>query len=288
MRTAISVLLIGLVLAADAKAASADDDETARDPHNIVFEGVKSFEAETIRKRLAIDIDLQVAGHPQNALANYLKKLEEVLLSGYRTSGFRSARIEARFDPKRRRVIARVEEGPRSRCAKIRVTGLDREESQDLVAELIQDVPPANAVPIVVARDDGTTQTIWETATGSPAKLLKPAWKAGEPFPFDGSLEARIEKRLTQWFWDRGRVLTRFHVWFRIKDGSDDANLLVAVDDPGVPATIGEIDVQGARISTPQDVLEYLAVRPGMAFDGRVEAQLQRRLWESGRFITAE
>jgi hypothetical protein len=288
MRTAISVLLIGLALAPCANAASADDDEIVRDPRNIVFEGVKSFDPDAIRKRLAIDIDVQVAGHPQNALANYLQKLEEVLRSGYRTSGFQSASIEARFDPKRRRVIVRIQEGRRSRCSKIRVAGLDHEESQELVAELIQEVPPANAVPLVVARDDGTTRTVWETPTGSPAKLLNPAWKVGEPFPFDGSLEARVEKRLTQWFWERGRVLTRFHVWFRIEDGSDDANLVVAVDDPGVPATIGEIEVQGAAINTPENVLEYLAIRPGMPFDGRIEARLQRRLWESGRFINGE
>jgi hypothetical protein len=280
-------LLFGLALAPMASAAAADDDDAMRDPHNIIFDGAKSFDAAELRKRLSLDIDIQVAGHPKNPLPNYLKQVEEILVAGYRNSGFPKARAEARFDAKLRRVIVRVQEGPRYRCGRVQATGLDVKECEALVAELTQEGPPPFAVPVVVSQQDGTTQTMWQSATGTPVKLARPVWHVGEPTSFDKSLMTWVGKRLTQWFWDRGRAFPRYHAKVKTEDGSDAATLVVTVDEPGVAMTIGEIDVEGAKINTPADVLKLLAIRPGMSFDGRLESQLERRLWESGRFFSS-
>jgi hypothetical protein len=282
------MLLVGLALAPLAYAAPADDDEAVRDPQNIIFEGATSFDAESLRKRLALDIDIQVAGHPKNPLPNYLKHVEEVLVAGYRTSGFPKARAEARFDTKQRRVIVRIHEGQRYCCSEVRVKGLDDRERAELVNELTHEVPPPFAVPVVVSRDDGTTQTVWQTATGSPAKPVKPVWQVGEPASFDKSLVAKVKKRLTQWFWDRGRTFARYRAKVEVEEGSDAAILVVTVGDPGAKMTIGDVEVEGTKINSPADVLKFLAIRPGLPFDGRLESQLERRLWESGRFIKAE
>lgn len=268
-----------------AVAVSARDDETARDAQNIVFEGATSFDAEQIKNRLSLDIDFQTACHPSNPWSNYLRRLEELLVTGYRTSGFPKAHAQARFDAKRRQVSVRVHEGQRYRCSRVQVTGLGAHESSALVTELTQEVPPAFAIPIVVTRDDGTTRTVWETEEGKEANPAKPVWKIGEPASFDKSLAADVGARLMQWFWVRGRVLAVYHIEVRVEEGSDGAILDIAVDDPGVPATIGQIEIEGARINSAQDVLKFLAIRPGMPFDAHIELQLDRRMWESGRLI---
>jgi len=67
-------LWLGLALAAGARAAP-EDDESLRDPRNILFEGIKSFEVSQLQKRLALDIDVQVAGHPKSPLPEFLRRL---------------------------------------------------------------------------------------------------------------------------------------------------------------------------------------------------------------------
>ena len=266
-------------------AASAIDDEAARDSSSIVFEGAVSFDAGQIKRRLSRDIDFQLACHPANPWPNYLKQLEEIVVVGYRTGGFAKVRAEARFDAQRRQVVVQVQEGPRYRCSRVQVSGLDARESAALVSELTQEVPAAFAIPIVIEREDGTTRTVYETVEGKEAEPAKPVWKVGEPASFDKSLAADVGKRLMHWFWARGRMLAVYHIEVKIEDGSDAAILVIEVDDPGVPVTVGDIEIEGAKLNSAQDVLDLLAISPGMPFDAHTELQLDRRLWASGRLI---
>ena len=48
----------------------------------------------------ALDVEMQVASHPNNPLPDYLKKLEELVIAGYRDGGFPNVRTTARFDAK--------------------------------------------------------------------------------------------------------------------------------------------------------------------------------------------
>jgi len=98
MRMRIFVMLLAVAFVPSSTAAAPGDDEAMRDPMSILFEGAASFDARQLRKRLALDIDIQVAAHPNNPLSEYLTQLEQVLVSGYRASGFPRARAVARFD----------------------------------------------------------------------------------------------------------------------------------------------------------------------------------------------
>jgi len=135
-----------LTLGAVAQGAP-EDEESLRDPRNILFEGVQSFDVSQLQKRLALDIDVQVAGHPKNPLPDFLKTLEDALVAGYRNSGFPNARAAARFDSKRQRVVARVDEGPRYRCFQVRVSGLAADESSALIAYLTTDAQSVHSIP---------------------------------------------------------------------------------------------------------------------------------------------
>lgn len=274
------------VSAPAADAVSPDEAAAVRDSRSILFEGATSFDAEQIRKQLALDIDFQVACHPSSPLPEYLKQLEDILLSGYRSSGFPNAGVKARFEPKQQQVIVRVQEGPRYRCSSVQITGLDDQETAALALELTQEAPPQYAVPIVVSRSDGTKQTVWETVTGKQVNLLKPLWKVGDPASFDKSLLADVGQRVTDWLWGRGRVLADFRTEVKVENESAAATLVIAVADRGMPATVGEIKVEGARINSADGALQFLGIRRGMPFDGRLEARLERRLWESGRLIS--
>lgn len=287
MRCVVGWMLIGLVIASRVNAAP-HDDESVRDPLNVVFEGVESFDSGQIRKRLALDIEMQVASHPNNAQSVYLKKLEELVATGYRYSGFPHVRATAKFDAKQRKMLVRVQEGARYRCSKVRVIGLAPEDAAALVVALTEKGHSQYDVPVVVPLDDGSMQTVWETVNGVPAKPTKPVWKVGEPVSFDKSVVTQVETRLFQWFWARGRVYAKFHAEIKDDDSTKTAALVVTIDDPGVPTTIGKVLVMGAEKNSAEDVLDFLSIRSGMPLDARTEARLYRRLWESGRLIRAK
>jgi hypothetical protein len=287
LRLVVALLLICLARTSLVIAAPTDD-ESVRDPLHVVFEGVTSFDAVQIRKRLALDVEMQVASHPNNSQSDFLKKLEERVITGYRDSGFPKVRATARLDAKQRKMIVRVEEGARYRCSKVRVIGLVPDDAEALVAALTEKSHAIYDLPVAVPHDDGTTQTVWETVNGVPAKLANPLWKVGEPASFDKSVLTWVDTRLFQWFWARGRVFAKHHAEIKVDDGTNTAVLVVTIDDPGVPTTIGEIVVQGAEKNSADDILKFLEIRPRMRLDARTEARLYRRLWDSARFIRAE
>jgi TPR repeat protein len=62
------------------------------------------------------------------------------------------------------------------------------------------------------------------------------------------------------------------------------ADLLIQVTKPGVVGTLDQIEVEGLRRNSREELLSYLQLRPGMSLSGNVTNDISRRLWDSGRF----
>jgi hypothetical protein len=121
------------------------------DPARVAVEGVQIFTEGDIRRAPQTDWDYLVASHLEATLAECLATLEDRVRAGYRGCGFRAVAIQARFDLSAGRIVAKVTQGPRSRCGGLEVTGLKsipvahftRRFAEELTPARDQTTPPA-------------------------------------------------------------------------------------------------------------------------------------------------
>lgn len=282
------VLLFVAVLAAPGAARPDERDESVRDPQNFAIEGVESFEAADVKNALAADIDVQMASHPDRPFAGFIETVSRRILAGYHSLGFARAKVKVDFDQKWRRVAVWVTEGPQYRCGKVIIAGLDEAQSRAVEESLTVGDHSLYDVPVTLEQPDGTQTTVWEDTAGRRSKARRPLWKLGEPAAVDDGITKKIYERIYDRLSADGRVFARTRI-FRAYDEERrlvDLKIDVSAADRG--ATVGRIDIEGLGANSRDDLLRYLDVRSGASFQGALPAQLQRRLWESGRFITQE
>lgn len=279
-----SAVLLVIPLLNLGQAAFGAGEGALRDPRAFVFEGVGAFDVAQIQEELTTDVDLQVAAHPRTSQAEFLKVVEENVTSGYRRSGFAQVKVQAKVD-KRRGVIIHVDVGARFRYGDVQVKGMDESMARSLVRWLIERTTSLWAVEVPARLADGSQKTVWETPTGRSAAPRDPCWEQGEPANCDESKKARIRERLGEWFREEGYPFAEFDCEIRPDERTWTATLVIAVKRTGRKMSLGEVSVEGASINSAADVVAWLGLRPGRPYHARLAAQVERRLWESGRFL---
>ncbi len=285
MSLLVSALMVLVLSAADPEPGVIDVPAVKNlgDPKLFVFEGVTSYAPETIRHALNSDLEFLKASRPEQPLSEFLKIIEQGLRTGYRRCGFANARIEARHDRSRGRVVIRIDEGQRFRCGEVQVTGVDKVLENQLIDRLTQPHPSTYAVEIVRTDVQGRQTSCWFDQDGAQAKWVAPVWKPGADAPQDlQDYDLKTIERLFAW---HGYFFPKYEVTVQPGAAAGTSNLVIAVSALGPTGEIADIDVQGAEQNTQGEILEYLRVQPGLACTARTEAELTRRLWESGRFV---
>lgn len=280
------LLLLTAALAAPGGARPHERDESVRDPQNFAIEGVESFDVADVKNALAADIDVQLAGHPDRPFAGFLEMVSSRILAGYHSVGFAYANVKVDFDPKWRRVSVWVTEGPQYRCGDVVVTGVDGPVKRALEKLLTEGDYSLYAVPVTRQNSDGTEAVVWEDSTGRRSKVRRPVWKAGEPAPLDKETGKKIYQWTYERLWAEGRVFGKAKIAFGYDQEKHIVHLKVDVTGAERGATVGQIQIEGLSANSREDVLQYLDLRSGAGFHWRLPTQLERRLWESGRFIT--
>lgn len=285
MTGGICALLIAMLFAACASAPDPEHDESSRDTRRIVFEGVEAFDVAQVQKQLSLNIDVQTAAHPRKSLTEFVETIERTVDAGYRHSGFPEATVEAAFDEQSGRIVVHVREGIRYRCGAVRVQGLPAMLEAELTEALTEKFCPLGVVPVVKRQVDGTGKTEWQTTTGEPSGLSSPVWKSGEPARIDAFGSRPLRSQIRDFFLAQGFSSPNWKLTYELDSKLQSITAVITVKDLGRHSIVDEITVVGDDRHSTEEILDYLDLKMGMPFTGRLRDKLERQLWESGRYI---
>ncbi len=206
-----------------------------------------------------MDFELIGAARPDiplgiNTSTNCVRRSRAVTDHG----GFPDATIAASYNSAANQIEVRVREGRRCRCGEVRVDG--QSDSSLRYAH-------------------ACTHRRLET----DANPLK-----GGPVPFDDDTVAELRKLLEVAFEESGFYRPDFEIRIDALPDSGTANLTVTVHDEGPQAVLGAIQMRGLKRNLTNDVLKILEVESGKPFSRRLPSLLERRLSESGRFLSVK
>ncbi len=260
----ICFVTLTLTLASIAAADPATVGELG-DPDRIQFAGNESFDSQQLRSALGFNMDILLAGHPDTPRDELLSLLEHKVRDGYRHLGFAEATVTARFDATRPAIVVTIDEGARSVCGQIEITG-------------------ATTIPVERLKTRLTSPRVEQT---QPPKSHPALWRVGKPASFaDGHwLSQRGEFKKV--FHTLGYFDARFAVSTRPEsDGT--ATLVVDIQDEGPRAVLGEIEVVGAQKNSADDVIRYLDLPAGTVLDSETKSKIEQKLSDAARFLKHE
>lgn len=145
--------------------------------------------------------------------------------------------------------------------------------------------------------DDNAKQDTVDLATLDPLLLMgadlglgesteNPGfWEEGKWVDYRPETLRKAESAVRAFYQEERRFLARFEVKWAPRPEIGVVDLVVEVDDEGAPARLGVWHVAGQRINSEEDLAEYLELEKGMALSGDFVGEIQRKLYESARFL---
>ena len=239
------------------------------DPSQVVYRGLETYSAKKITAELNRHPDYLLASHPFAPLPGLLSFIERNVRAGLRHTGFPDAKVAVQVRPGSKQTEVTVSEGPRYLCDDVVVSGLRNLPEGSVKAGLAEPRrPPPYRSPT-------------DTDSGKPDP---PIWEKGSPAEFAENSLKRLHKNVRQVLSELGCFFPEFEVQVVRKEQAKTADLLVRVKDEGPNGVIGEIKISGARVNTPQEIIDYLELRVGDRINSVKLDGIQKRLWDSGRF----
>jgi len=286
--TSISCLLLALALCTEsgpARGTGTNDTPqvgSLRELDRFIFEGNNSFSGTNLWLDLNSTCNFPVQSHPLAPRNAFLSAIESQLRLGYIHCGFPDARITARYDSKADRVVVRIQEGSRYLCGPVEVIGARKIPAQPIVEALTV----TNACTDVLLQSfqflDNAPANRTEVAETNSTKM----WVAGQPAHFDDISLRYLSGKVTNTLAKHGFFQSRSTLDVVTNPATRTAVLQVKILDEGPSATIDRIKVVGNRKNSRKVMLNYLGLKPGMAFTGDLAATINNRLYHSARFLT--
>ena len=274
-----------IIAAAVAVAATVRaDDQSERvdsfgDPARLVFKGTSPFTDAQLRSAVATDPTVILAASMADTLDQYQQILKSRLIEGFQRSGFDRPQIELGTDPVSHDVVVTMNLGRRWMCGTVVIDG-----SQDIPVEAISRALTQAHKPAMFQTklDEGE---IGDTCEPGPDDLgnITPYWQPGSPARFDTSYASRLTDAVRTCLAEMGY----FHPFLRVSvdPGEKVASLTLHLIDPGHKAVLRRIECDGLERNTTKSVQEFLKIKPGDAVTLLGIHEMQRRLFESGRFV---
>jgi hypothetical protein len=257
------------------------------DLQRIVFEGNKTFPAETLRQALKDTLDFFEISNPLAPRDAYLEAIERKLLLGYQHNGFPEAHIEARHDAKAARILVTVAEGPRYVCGGVKVTGATNVSAAAIIERLIPSQVTTQAVPQAFAFKDKAPATNPLTEGSSDdSEPPEPPWVKGEPAPFSNVDLRQMRAAVTDVLREHGFLFPKANVLVVPDNTARTAELQVEVLEEGPRGVVGQIEINGNKKNSTEAVLRYLDLKPGMELPSQLVARIEDRLWRAARFLS--
>jgi hypothetical protein len=229
----------------------------------IQFEGNQTFNREQLLTALKFDFEVQLAAHPREPLSNYLAALEKKVRAGYRREGFPEASVQAVLGTNTGAILLRVVEGPRFHCGQLRIHGL---ETNAVVLQTLQSA-------LVNPRREESDPVFWQKEAAAP---------------FDPEALEVLQQRFQGALADAGYFEPRFQLKVVPAPATGLADLSLGLQSAGTTAVLDQIEVKGIFRNTPQQVLDFLGLKPGMPIKPGVANNVFEKLQDSGRFFHHE
>ncbi|NQT39068.1 MAG: hypothetical protein HQ581_16335 [Planctomycetes bacterium] len=271
-------------------------------PRRIEIEGAETFTPEAITDALLSNWNVMRAAHPSAGVSQYASILQATTLAGYRNEGFPDVKVAVAqiigigSDPGSKDGAQRlvrslqltIEEGPRFTCGEVRITGADRMVVELLVERLTGPYLPTDATSVLFEGVDGKTEATWVDRDGKEVELKDPVWQPGEPAPFAEASGKKLRRQIAAAMADLGYHFATFdpRVVPRKNKERPTADLRIDITDEGPRAEIARIEIEGNEKNSDQEIIEYLALEPGVVFDRQEQVRVAQRLWRSGRFVS--
>ena len=239
-------------------------------PQALVFQGNQTFPKQVILDGLIYHMDYQAAAHPAAPLADYTAMLERKLRLGYLRCGFPEATVQTSLDTHAQQIRVQVQEGPRFRCGEILVTG-HKTMTNEAVRRLVRRA--ASGLDVV---------------SGQPTNAEGTLWVSGQPVPFDEFARVKLAATIQEALAELNAYLPEVQTRVVRAPNRPVADLVVEIKDAGIKGVLAEIEIEGSRHHSRRQLLDYLELQPGQAFQAQMPTTLSNRLWQSARFLKHE
>jgi hypothetical protein len=240
------------------------------EPSYFIFRGAATFSPEALAGALQNNVEFLLDSRPQAPFGKFLSTLQQLMLRGYRHSGFADAQVDVKLDQRTNAVEVVVDEGQRYVAGDIEIVDAKSLPVEAVVRRLIEPSPE---------RLD---------ATGTATEPQEPLWQKGKPAAFDEPSIARLTRDVTAALKDFGFFFAKLDVTVEPDRVTHTAKLRIAILDEGPQGVIGDIVVTGNLRDSREDILDYLQLRPGLAFDQDVITKAKQKLWLSARYLNYE
>ncbi len=277
---------LALVLLAVQAAAPADDLKVGDygDPKRLRVEGPTTFTPKQIKSTLVGDMEVLLVAHPSKLLKEYVRTLRQRAAAGYRYHGFPDVQTDVTFDSFSKCLVLTVTEGPRCQAGEIIVSGTQDIPADRLAAELTAHYAPGDAIAKTFDQGESNPGLKWVDKDGEEVELKKPLWRKGEPAPLDQLSRDILRQRITDILADLGYFFADFSLSVEVEPDDNTAALVIDITREGPKAVLAEIEIEGNDANSDEEICKYLDLTPGAAYTREKSIQIQRRLWESGRF----
>lgn len=242
--------------------------------NRLEFKGINTFTTNSITTGLLQSPDFLLASHPAAPLREYAPAVARLVSAGYRSAGFRDVQVQAGLDETRKIVKVEIREGKRFRAGKIRFENPGLLPAPKLIKQLTTPTAPEKS-----EKKEESSNLI---------KNDSAAWAVGEPVGFDKNTAERIENSVREALGRAGYLFCTFKIRFEEEAGTNLVSLVVVIEQTGLPAKLGAIEVVGLSKHTPAELLDWLNLKSGQPLTIDLFPDLQQRMKSSGRFLASE
>lgn len=238
-----------------------------------------------VRRAVGKDLHAQLACHPLAPRSELADSIAGKVLAALQQAGYGEARAKATLHLEAERLCLEIHEGPRYVRGEVRIQGGEAVPTEELHERLTRPYPPSEATRPQFAQDGPAQVMRWLNRNGKQLALEAAVWEAGKPAPLHPQADKRLAHDVRLALEDLGYRDARFEVARQMHSETHTVDLAVRIDRLGAAATLQAITVKGLERSTEPAVLQWLGVQTGEVLTRRRLAELEQRLWSSGRFI---
>jgi hypothetical protein len=236
------------------------------DPQTLQFEGQQSYTLGQIADGLSQSTAYWVAAHRSAPAGSFPGVVCRLVRAGYLHAGFPDVEVrllqEGGVETPFRFLI---HEGERYQCGQITFAPNNAFSSQEKLKQVLATPPDGDA-----------------------SKYVPVAWKMGRPALMDEALNPlNFEHNVNAFLAESGSSL-KGEVTITRQTDSKVADMHVAFKEQHHPLVVETIEVEGSLNNSREDILEYLQLKTGMAFDDGLGNRMEKKLRASARFLKHE
>jgi len=247
--------------------------------------GTAQVDEDQVRRAVSKDLQAQLACHPLAPRNELAAAIASKVQAALQQAGFGESRVAATLDMEAERLILEIHEGARYMRGEVRIEGGQAADCQALHERLTRPYPPAEATRPLIVQAGIERAVQWLNRDGKLLALESPVWEAGKPAPLHPQAQKRLEHDVRTALEDLGYRDARFEVLRQTRPETHTVDLVVRIGTWGSAATLQSISVQGHERSSETAILQWLGLQTGEVLTRRRLAELEQRLWSSGRFV---